>query len=76
MAMIDALLVVLSRPLDNRHDAFNEWYSKIHIRDVMRFRGAIATRRFRLNEHRPAGYNNPIGWQLSAVSTNGTDLRL
>ena len=65
--MIDALLVVLSRPLDNRHDAFNDWYSKIHIRDVMRFRGGIAACRFRLNPHRPAGYNNPLGWHYLAL---------
>ena len=60
--MIEALLVVLSRPLDNRHDEFNDWYSNIHVRDALRFRGSIATRRFSLNESRPAGYNNPFGF--------------
>jgi hypothetical protein len=65
--MIDALLVVMSRPLDNRDDDFNDWYSNIHIRDALRMRGSIATQRFSLNAKRPAGYNNPLGWKYLAL---------
>jgi hypothetical protein len=40
------LLLVLSNPLHERHDDFNDWYTNIHIRDVMRAPCAIAVQRF------------------------------
>jgi hypothetical protein len=48
MTMHD-IAVVMTNPLDNRHDDFNDWYSNIHIRDVMRLPGAIAVQRFVLS---------------------------
>ncbi len=44
--MIEAILVVLTNPVPGREDDFNDWYTNIHIRDAMRFRGSIATQRF------------------------------
>jgi hypothetical protein len=43
------IAVVMTNPLDNRHDEFNDWYSHIHIRDVMRLPAAIAVQRFVLS---------------------------
>jgi hypothetical protein len=65
--MLEALLVVLSRPLPGRDEDFNDWYSNIHIRDAMRFRGSVATQRFRLADHQIAGYHNPLGWKYLAL---------
>lgn len=50
------LLIVLSNPVDARHDEFNDWYSNIHIRDVMRLPGTAAVQRLRLaaDEVQPA----------------------
>ena len=45
---MDDLLVVMSNPLDGRHDDFNSWYSNVHIRDVMRLPGSSAVQRLRL----------------------------
>lgn len=50
------LAVVMTNPLDNRHDDFNDWYSNIHIRDVMRAPASIAVQRFVLSaDQLPAG---------------------
>jgi hypothetical protein len=46
--MIEAILVVLTNPVEGRDDDFNDWYTNIHTRDAMRFRGSIAQQRFRL----------------------------
>lgn len=43
------IAVVMTNPLDNRHDEFNDWYSNIHIRDVMRAPASIAVQRFVLS---------------------------
>jgi len=47
---MDDLLIVLSNPKDGRHDEFNDWYSNIHVRDVMRLPGTSAVQRLRLAE--------------------------
>lgn len=44
--MIEAILVVLTKPVVGRDDDFNDWYTNVHLRDAMRFRGSIATQRF------------------------------
>ncbi|MEO0032127.1 MAG: hypothetical protein RIS94_1885 [Pseudomonadota bacterium] len=45
---MDDLLIVLSNPRDGRDDEFNEWYSNVHIRDVMRLPGSSAVQRLKL----------------------------
>lgn len=47
---MDDLLIVMSNPLDGRHDEFNSWYSHVHVRDVMRLPGSSAVQRLRLTE--------------------------
>ncbi|MFT4054494.1 MAG: hypothetical protein QM681_08300 [Novosphingobium sp.] len=47
---MDDLLIVLSNPLAERHDDFNDWYSNVHIRDVMRLPGSSAVQRLRLHD--------------------------
>jgi hypothetical protein len=45
-------LIVLSEAVEGRHEEFNDWYSWVHIRDVMRLsRVVIAVQRFRRAEH-------------------------
>lgn len=50
--MRDALLV-FSNPLDGRHEEFNDWYTNVHIRDVMRMPASIAVQRFVLADEQP-----------------------
>lgn len=42
---MQAALTVLNNPLEGRDDAFNDWYTNVHIRDVMRFGGSIRVQR-------------------------------
>lgn len=42
---MQALLVVLINPVEGREDDFNNWYTHVHIRDVMRFAGSIRVQR-------------------------------
>lgn len=45
---MDHLLLVLSNQRDGRHDDFNDWYSHVHVRDLMRLPGSLAVQRLRL----------------------------
>jgi hypothetical protein len=46
--------VVFSNPLGERHEEFNDWYTHVHIRDVMRMPASIAVQRFtRVEDLRP-----------------------
>lgn len=49
------VLIVMSNPNDGRHDEFNDWYSNIHVRDVMRLPGSAAVQRLGLADAQPAG---------------------
>jgi hypothetical protein len=57
--MLESLLVVFTRPRPGQEDQFNDWYSNIHLHDAMRFRGGVATQRFKLAARQPAGYTDP-----------------
>ena len=39
------VLTVLINPVAGREDDFNDWYTNVHIRDVMRFAGSIRVQR-------------------------------
>jgi len=65
--MIEAILVVFSKPKDGRDDDFNDWYTNIHIRDALRFRGAIAAQRFALSPDQPQRLSGDFGWKYLAL---------
>lgn len=48
--MIEAVLVVFTNPVEGRDEDFNDWYTNIHTRDALRFRGSIAQQRFSLSD--------------------------
>ena len=61
------ILVVLTNPInDERHDEFNDWYTNIHIRDVMRMPSSIANREGDLFI---AMFDEPAAYRLSAAAT-------
>jgi hypothetical protein len=65
--MIESMLVVLSRALDNRDDELNDWYTHIHIRDALRFRGSIATQRFARAEAAAGPVPADFTWRYLAL---------
>ena len=46
--MTPSLLIVFMNAKGGRDDEFNDWYTNVHIRDVMRLPGSTAVQRFRL----------------------------
>lgn len=65
--MIEALLVVLSNPVDGREADFNDWYSHVHLRDTMRFRGSIAAQRFHFSDTQVQEWSNGFHAQYLAL---------
>lgn len=65
--MTEAILVVLSKPVAGRDDDFNDWYSNIHMRDALRFRGSIAAQRFTLATTQPVPPPADFDWRYLAL---------
>lgn len=42
------ILLVLSNASDGRDEEFNDWYTNVHLTDVLKVEGFIAAQRFRL----------------------------
>lgn len=58
-------LLVLTNAVDGREAEFDDWYSNVHLADVLRVPGIVAAQRFRRTEHqRDAG---PYPWQYLAI---------
>lgn len=58
-------LIALTNPLEGRDDEFNDWYTNVHLADVLKLPGVTAAQRYRLadTQHR-AG---PLEWAYMAV---------
>lgn len=63
--MIDAVLVVLTKAVPGREADMEDWYSNIHIRDALRFRGSVTAQRFRLAGAQPCPPEG-FDWQYLA----------
>ena len=51
-------LVALTNALDGQDEAFNDWYSNVHLADVLKLPGVVAAQRFRMSDtqHRPGPF--------------------
>jgi hypothetical protein len=65
--MIEAILVVLSKARPGRETDLDDWYTNIHIRDALRFRGSIAAQRFSRSAQQPMGLPVSFDWQCLAL---------
>ena len=65
--MIEATLVVLSKAHPGREADLDDWYTNIHIRDALRFRGSIAAQRFSLSLSQPMDLPASFDWQCLAL---------
>ena len=65
--MIEAILVVLTKSLPGREADLDDWYSNIHIRDALRFRGSIAAQRFRRSLDQVHALPPEFDWQYLAL---------
>jgi hypothetical protein len=44
------ILLVMSNPAAGRDDEFNDWYTNVHLHDVLAVDGIVAAQRFRLSD--------------------------
>ena len=65
--MIEAVLVVLTKARPGREADLDDWYTNIHIRDALRFRGSIAAQRFARSAEQPATLPAGFDWQYLAL---------
>ena len=65
--MIEAVLVVLTKAHPGREADLDDWYTNIHIRDALRFRGSITAQRFIRSEHQPMAVPSEYDWQYFAL---------
>ena len=65
--MIEAVLVVFTRAHPGRDDDLNDWYTNIHLRDALRFRGSIAAQRFRRSAAQVQASPHGSGWGYLAL---------
>lgn len=45
--MSASILVVYTKPIEGREEEYDEWYSSVHLPDVLRLDGFVAARRYR-----------------------------
>jgi hypothetical protein len=58
-------LIALTNPIEGKDEEFNEWYTNVHLPDVLKLPGIHAAQRFTLNDvQRAAG---PFEWKYMAV---------
>lgn len=65
--MIEAVLVVLTNAVAGREADFDDWYTNIHLRDALRFRGSIAAQRFKWAVQQVQDYPDGYGWDYLAL---------
>jgi hypothetical protein len=65
------ILLVLSNAADGRDDEFNDWYTDVHLHDVLAVDGFVAAQRFRLADaqlqpDRPAPHRYLAVYEIDA----------
>ena len=58
-------LIALTNPIEGRDAEFNDWYTNVHLADVLKLPGVTAAQRYKLADvqHRPG----PFEWSYMAV---------
>ena len=67
--------MVLTNPVPGREDTFNDWYTNIHIPDVLSIQGIIAATRYRLLSQRGGAHAFGKHRYLAIYEIETDDLR-
>ena len=53
-------LIALTNAVPGQDDAFNDWYSNVHLADVLKLPGVVAAQRYRMSatQHRPGPFEH------------------
>ena len=65
--MIEAILVVMTKAHPGREADMDDWYTNIHVRDALRFRGSISAQRFIRSADQPMDLPDSFDWQCLAL---------
>ena len=49
------LLTVFTNPVEGKEDEYNEWYSNVHVQEVVTIPGFVSAQRFALSESQMGG---------------------
>lgn len=70
-----AILVVFTNPIDeSREDEFNDWYTNVHLHDILKIPGYVAATRYRLADAQLAGAAPPKHRYLAIYEIETDDL--
>jgi hypothetical protein len=50
---MSGVLVVLANSVESREDEFNDWYSEVHVPEILALPSFLSARRFRLDRRAP-----------------------
>ena len=65
------LFVGFTNPIEGQEDIYNEWYTDVHLKDVLKVPGIVAAQRFKLSDvQRDAP---PFPWRYLALYEIETD---
>lgn len=65
------LFVVFTNSIEGRDDAYNDWYSNVHLGDVLKVHGIVAAQRFALSDVQRDP--PPFPWRYLALYEIETD---
>ena len=65
------LFVGFTNPVEGEEDAFNAWYSDVHLKDVLKVPGIVAAQRFKLSDAQRD--QPPFPWRYLALYEIETD---
>jgi len=69
--MAKHVFVVLTNPVEGKEDAYNEWYTNVHLGDVLKVPGIVAAQRFKLSDVQRG--EPPFPWRYLALYEIDTD---
>ncbi len=72
MAKTKHVLLVMSNSADGRDQEYNDWYTNVHVPDVLRVPGFVSAQRYKLDAKQRGG-NAPAQWQYMATYDIETD---
>jgi len=71
MSMEKHMFVVFTNAVEGQENIYNEWYTDVHLKDVLQVPGIVAAQRFKLSDvQRDAP---PFPWQYLALYEIETD---
>jgi hypothetical protein len=69
--MAKHVFVVLTNPVAGKEDSYNDWYTNVHLGDVLQVPGIIAAQRFKLSDVQRG--EPPFPWRYLALYDVDTD---